>query len=369
VRERIQVGGRLISEAAVLAWLREHGELLAAHDGLTTFETLTALAFHYFAARAVDVAVVEVGLGGRLDCTNVVPSELSVITPIDLDHTAVLGDTVAAIAADKAGIIRPGVPVVTAPQATEAAAVLGRVAAEQGSLLVDVARVTRWTVPRLSPAGQRLSVTVDYDKAAVGYPVEVALAGAYQAVNVATAVTALDLLSRRGWRLDPEAVAAGFAAVRWPARFELLAASPALVVDAAHNPHGARALVAGLAERWPGDPRCLVLGLSGDKDVDGMLTALLPGVVHVFAAQADHPRALPAQAVADQVRARGVAATACRGPGAALDAALAAAGPDHVVVATGSIFLAADVREAWAARGHMPMPPRDPPAALARRGP
>jgi dihydrofolate synthase / folylpolyglutamate synthase len=365
VRERVQVDGAPISEAAVRAWLNEHGALLEAHDGLTTFETLTALAFHYFAVRAVDMAVVEVGLGGRLDTTNVVEPALSVITPIDLDHMAVLGDTIAAIAADKAGIIRPGVPVVTAPQAAAAGAVLAAAAAAAGSRLVDVARVAHWTAPEPLPTGQRFTVTVDHDKVAQDYPVRVGLAGAYQVVNVATAVTALDVLARRGWQVGPEAVAGGFALARWPARFEILGADPFLVVDAAHNPHGARALATALTDRWPGARRLWVLGLSRDKDVDGILAALLPGARCVFAARADHPRAMAADEVADRVVGHGVPATSCRSPGAALDAALATAGPGDVVVAAGSVFLAADVREAWAARGHMPMPPRDPPASLA----
>jgi dihydrofolate synthase/folylpolyglutamate synthase len=360
VRERIQVDGAPISEAAVLAWLNAHQALLQAHAGLTTFEGLTAMGFAYFAAREVDVAVVEVGLGGRLDTTNVVEPVVSVLTPIGLDHMAVLGDTLAQIAADKAGIFRADVPAVTAPQEPEAAAVIEHAAVSVGTPLLRVAGDVRSTAGAPLPLGQSLDVTVRWAGEVATYPLAMTLGGVYQATNAATAVAALDVLRHAGWAITPDIVAAGLASTRWPARFECLGDGPTLVVDAAHNPHGAAALVAAVAERFPGRRRFLILGLSRDKDGDGMLACLLPGTEQVLTAQADHPRAMAADDVAGMVRARGGVATAERSPAAALRHARALAGSDDVIIATGSLFLAAAVREAWAATGAMPMPPRDP---------
>ncbi len=364
IRERVQVDGTPISEAAVLAWLNGRRAVLDRHEGLTTFEALTALAFDYFAARQVDVAVVEVGLGGRLDTTNVVAPAVSVLTAIDLDHTAVLGPTLERIAADKAGIIRSGVPVVSAEQVDEVRQVIAQAAAVAGAPLTVVGRDLTWSHQASRGPTQSVTVTLA-GGGAPAYRAEVGLLGLHQAANVATAVATLEALRGLGWQLDRQDLVAGLAAARWPARYERLTAGPALIVDAAHNPHGARALAATLARHDPGR-RSLILGLSVEKDADGILAALLPGTERVFVARADHPRAMAAEAVARLVARHGWPSQATASPAAALGQALAAAEPEEVIVAAGSIFLAADVREAWAARGGMPMPPRDPPTTLRR---
>lgn len=364
VRERVQVNGAPISEAAVLAWLNGRRGILDAHEGLTTFELLTAMAFDYFAAREVDVAVVEVGLGGRLDTTNVVAPAVSVFTAIDLDHTAVLGPTLEHIATDKAGIIKPGVPVVSAEQADGARHILAQAALAAASPLTLVGRDVTFSAAAGPGATQRVAVTVAGERAPAYQPA-VRLLGAHQAGNVATAVAVVEVLRAVGWQLDRLAMTAGLEAAHWPARYERLARRPALVVDAAHNPHGARALANTLARHDPGR-RTLLLGLSADKDADGILAALLPGTHRVLAARADHPRAMAAADVARLVAQRGWPAEEAASPAAALDKALAEAVAEDVIVAAGSVFLAAEVREAWATRGGMPMPPRDPPLALRR---
>lgn len=364
VRERIQVDGELIGQAEVIAWLAARPDLGARHPGLTTFEALTALAFDHFARAAVDVAVVEVGLGGRLDTTNVVVPAVTVLTPIGLDHTKVLGDTVAAIAADKAGIFKPGVPVVAAPQAAEAAAVIAAAAEAIGAPVTWVGRDVAWRAGDATAWGQ--TVAVEMADGAL-YDARIALAGPHQAVNAATAVAALDVLARAGWAISPAAVAGGLAAARWPGRFECLRAAggagPVVVVDGAHNPPAAAALAATLDACFPGQPRWFILGFSSDKDAGGILDALLPGAERVIAARADHVRALPADAVAAAAAGRGARAVAAPSPAAALTLALAEAPADAVVVATGSIFLAADVRLAWFDRAGLPRPPCDPPAS------
>lgn len=362
VRERVQVDGVPIGRAEVIEWLGRHRGILDAEAGLTTFEALTVMAFSTFAARKVDLAVVEVGLGGRLDTTNVVRPVVSVITPIGLDHTRVLGDTVGQIASDKAGILRPGVPAVLAPQQAEAESVLQ---SRVSDLSLRCARVGHHAVVRRArqlSSGQRL--VVDCPGWSDRHTFRIGLLGAHQRVNAVTALCVAHFLGEAGWPIDRRAIADGMAAATWPGRFELLRRRPPVVVDGAHNPAAAEALCTTMDERLPGLGRVLLLGFSLDKDVDAVLERLLPGARRVVATRADHPRAMEADDVARAVRRHLPVGSSTRvqvanAPAAALDLALAAAGSTDAVVATGSLFVVADVRMAWAVRGGMPMPPND----------
>lgn len=379
VRERIQVDGRPIAEREVEAWLERRRELLAAHEGVTTFEVLTALAFEHFARREVDVAVVEVGLGGRLDTTRVVEPAVTVLTSIGLDHREVLGDTLRQIASDKVGILRPGVPAIAAPQEPEALAVIEAECERLGVPLALVGREAACEVVELDPHGQRLAIAVAGTAAGhapARYDVRTVLLGPHQRVNATAAVAAADALRRAGWRIDRGSVARGMGAARWPGRFEILAApgSPsegaAFVVDGAHNPHAVAALVATLAEVFPDRRRTiLIVGIGGEKDRGAMLASLLPHADRILTARADHPKAIPAEALAGEIRAAGREADPCASPASALAAARAEAGPGDVVLATGSIFLAADVREAAADLGWLELTERDPPTAERPIGP
>lgn len=392
VRERIQVDGEPIAEAEVLAWLDRHRPILDAQPGLTTFEALTALAFDHFAARAVDLAVIEVGLGGRLDTTNVLQPAVTVLTPIGLDHVKVLGDRVALIAADKAGIFKPGVPAVSAPQLDEAAAVIAAEAAAVGAPLYLVGRDLGFGVEAASWRGQRIRMA-PRTGALGGRPfrVDIALPGPHQAVNAATAVAALAVLTaaprdagdagKAAWRIDRDAIRRGLAQARWPGRFECFEtgravvapplpdpiaapgdpAGPLLVVDGAHNPPAAEALRAALDACFGAAPRQLILGFSLDKDIPAILPRLLAGATSVVATGARHPRAMPAAEVADAVATLGLPVTVAPDAESALDLALDRADAGAVVVATGSIFLAAEVRLAWLRRAGLPLPPCDPP--------
>lgn len=368
VRERMRVDDRLITEGEVIAWLDTHGALLDSLPGLTTFEVMTALASDHFRAAGVDLAVVEVGLGGRLDTTRVVRPIVSVLTPIGLDHREILGDTIRQIASDKVGIFSPGVPVVSAPQEHDAAAVIDAEVKRLGCPLWRVGRDTRWhVVPATRPPAIAVAVAGPGGSPddAAHYTFVPGLHGAHQQVNAAVAATALTVLDRTGWPVPSAAIAAGLEAARWPGRYERwpTPAGGTLVVDGAHNPHGAAALVAALADVDPAAGYVFVLGFGGGKDVDGMLDVVLPRAAAVVAVQADHPKALPADAVAARVAARrpDLPVTAHGADvAAALDAAVMAAG-DGVAVATGSIFVAADVREAWLERLGTPVVERDAP--------
>lgn len=444
VRERVQVDGVLISEAEVLAWLNRRRAVLDAHPGLTTFEALTALAFEHFATQAVDVAVVEVGLGGRLDTTNIVRPALTVITPIGLDHTKVLGDTVELIARDKAGIFKPGVPaVVAARQDPAARAALAAEALAVGAPLVDLGQGgPRSSRDAVSDVGQSFTLQVDADwlhalpgagpvpppvpahgsggdlspvnaerpisgadpahdtaglsgdnddfgdvdnaadavgavpaHATTEFELWIPLIGRHQRDNAATAVAGLQVLSRLGWPISRRAVVAGLRAARWPARcecFRLPATNSAmLVIDGAHNPHAAVSLAAALRDIGDLAARRYIFGFSSDKDVGGILDVLLSDeiltasgakVPTVIVTQSSHVRALPIDAAAAAVRARGIEPRLAATPAEALDlASRLALGWRDLVIATGSIFLAAEVRMACFERLGQPLPPHDPP--------
>ncbi len=361
IRERIQIDGQPVSEQDVLDWLNQHRVALDAERGLTTFEALTAMACHVFALARVDVAVIEVGLGGRLDSTQVVQPVVSVLSPIDLDHTAVLGNTIGLIAADKCGILRAGVPVVSAPQTSEAEAVIEARCREIGAPRIRVGREVRWRASSVARDGQELQIST---RSLAGplhhYSVKTPLLGSHQQVNAATAVATLDALRRLGWRIGPRQVRVGLAGTRWPARFEILGDRPPLVVDGAHNPHGARHLSQALAEIFHGAGRHLIFGCSRDKDIAGILAALLPEAVSITVAAAHHPRAMPVGELAAQVAACGRSAMVADSPVVALAEAHRVAQATDVIVATGSLFLAAEVRLAWLERAGEPLPPSDP---------
>ena len=352
--ERIQVDGAAISRDdlmdATLA-VKEHAEALAAQTGdhPTEFELMTAVALVHFARVGCEAAVLEVGLGGRLDSTNVVEAPVvSVIARIGRDHTAMLGNTLAAIAAEKAGIIKPGVPVVSWPQDPEAMAVVERAAAENGAPL---------TVPDFA---QRRSArwTTSSGPSPTGDPFQTRLLGSYQPANAALAIEAVQVLRGRGWRVSDEALHAGISGAVWPGRFEIVDEGPdrpSVVVDGGHNPQGARALVESLEDLFPGVKPVFVIGVLEDKDYPEMLEAVLPLGSAFVAITPDNPRALPADKLARAIRWTGqdlLGCSACVNPYAArsVEDAMARArqlaGPDGLVCAFGSLYSVAAVKRA-----------------------
>ena len=281
----------------------------------------------------LDVTVLEVGLGGRLDATNAVDAPVAVVTGVALDHQEMLGDTIAAIAGEKAGIFKAGQRVVVgASGEPEAVPLLVEAAGRAGAAaitVVDDAAVARVTAP-------------------------LGLAGAHQRANAAAALAAIDHLEAIGVvRIPDDARGRGLAAVRHPGRFETVAAAPRVVLDGAHNPHGARALaaaIAGLGER----PRILVLAVSADKDVAGIVDALVPAVDAVVATRYQQPRALAPEALAALVAARGVPVATAPDVVAAIAAARAQAGEGGAIVVGGSLFAVGE------ARVHLLGAPADP---------
>lgn len=352
--ERIQVDGVSITPEELVELVEFVKPIVTQVERLTTFEITTAIGFLYFQRKGANVAVIEVGLGGRLDATNVVEPLLSVITSLSMDHMAVLGDTLEKIAFEKAGIIKPGRPVVSAPQRDEARAVIDRVVRERDCPLVEVGWQYNFRPTAHSLDGQSFQVWSQ-----TGAPVDltIPLLGLHQVENAATAYAALQTARQEGLKLTSEQIQQGFASVIWPGRFELLRREPPLVVDSAHNRDSAHRLRQALDDYLPARPVILIYGASEDKDVEGMFDELMPRVDHVIATQSVHPRAADANNLVALAQQHGRTAEAVVPLEAAVEAALRQAEttrPGAVIVAAGSLFVAAAVRDTWLKRSSTP---------------
>ena len=308
---------------------------------LTLFEFLTGMAFQCFGEDRTDVQVIEVGLGGRLDATNVLDAGVCVVTSISLDHTAVLGDTIGEIAADKAGIIKPGATVVVAPQPPEALAQILSACQEKEAAPILVGRDVTWEELGCDNDGQRFTVRGLNDE----YQLHMPLLGSYQLENAALAVAALEALSSQGIQVPANAMEIGFERVSWPCRMEVLSRSPLLVADGAHNVYSVESLLDSLPKYLEYDRLILVAGFSRDKNVRGMAQALLKKADVIYATASRHPRSLtPAEVSGMFADSREIVSEAPT-PAEALKRALDTAGDKDLVLATGSLFLTAEVRE------------------------
>jgi dihydrofolate synthase/folylpolyglutamate synthase len=319
---------------------------LAAHP--TYFECLTAMAFDCFARRGVDFAVFEVGMGGRLDATNVLTPEVAVITQIDFDHENYLGHSIEQIAAEKAGIIKPGGWVVSAAERPEARAVVARRAAELDARLVDVGAAYR--IESLESRGGCYRPVIAGAHSAKRIEIALPLPGRFQMRNALAALAAARLLAERGFPLDDAAIARGIATVRWPGRLERIQEHPAVFLDGTHNPAGARELVAFWEEHLAGCRIHLIYGAMRDKAVDEITGLLFPRAATVILTAPCQPRAISADVLATMTRHLAARSEVVPDPGEALERALEFAAPDDAVFATGSLYLVGDLRRHWAAR-------------------
>ncbi|HIW76770.1 MULTISPECIES: bifunctional folylpolyglutamate synthase/dihydrofolate synthase [unclassified Gordonibacter] len=356
--ERIRVNGENITLdelTEVTLAVREQAEAMADHP--TEFELMTAVALEHFARSGCDIVVLEVGLGGRLDSTNVIEApEVSVIARIGLDHTKLLGTTLAAIAGEKAGIVKPDAPVVSWPQEPEALAVIEQAAAACGSTLTmpDPAQLIVEPVDWNAPGGP--SRPFNYK----GRHLRTRLLGSYQPANAALALEAVEALRTRGWNISDEAITTGIANTAWPGRFEVVDAGegrPTIVVDGGHNPQGARALVDSLEDVFPGQKPVFIIGVLEDKDYPTMLETILPHGSDFVCTTPDNPRALTADKLARAIRWTGqdmLGCSACVKPYIARDMADALtrarelAGAQGLICAFGSLYSVAALKAAAA---------------------
>src|SRR5262245_13530162 len=363
VAERIQVDGEPISHselAALMAQVRDAAARVDARapgeQAVTFFEVATALGFLHFVRRRVDVAVVEVGLGGRFDSTNVCLPLVSIITSISFDHTQQLGNTLASIAREKAGIVKPGWPAISGARSEEARAVIADICRQRGAPLQELDRAFHYVhEPAHIASGAASLARVRVTTPRRTWPwLEVGLAGEHQSANAAVAVAAIEELQRQGMHIPDSAVADGLAGVAWPARLEVVSQAPLVILDCAHNLASARALLDTLAASFPprqagAARRFLIFASSRDKDLAGMLALLAPHFDHLYLTRfSNNPRGVPPETLAELLARSGTFPhTLCPSAAEAWRWARDAARPDDQICITGSVFLAGELRPIW----------------------
>ncbi len=358
--ERIQINRTPISHEQFVELLERLKPYLAEIPEVTTFEITTALGFMAFADQKVDIAVVEVGLGGRLDATNVVSPLVSVITSLSYDHMNVLGNSIDQIAAEKAGIIKPGRPIVLAPQMQAAEDVVVRIAGERHAPLTLIGKDYFFSPASHSLFGQTLLVWPARDQEMINEYVQsggriawepvrltMPLLGYHQVQNAATAYAALEVAKQEGIKISEKDIVNGFAKVEWAGRFEILQRDPIVVVDSAHNQDSALKLRLAMDDYLNGKPIVMLFGVSEDKDIKGMLDQLIPKVRLFIATKSIHPRAMDPAKLVELAQQYGKPAIATQSIEEGLKQALIHAGKNSAIVVAGSIFVAAAVRELW----------------------
>lgn len=340
--ERIQLNGENISDAELselVEYIRPFAD--AMEDRPTEFELITAIAFLYFARHRCDVVVLECGLGGRLDATNIIKTPaLSVITGIALDHTAILGDTVEKIAAEKAGIIKPGIPVLWCGQNAVAQAVIQARAEAVGAPMYSVDH-TQTVIKDMNMDGTVFDFGSRHD-------LHIPLLGSYQPYNTANALTVIDILNRQcSYTIDEKAIRAGLEAVRWPARFEILCREPLVIADGGHNPEGIDSAVDSIIRYFGTGKVVIVTGVMADKNYRYMANRIATVAHSVFCLTPDNPRALPAKDYAKVFGDLGIEATACASVDQAMEISIMCAEENNIpLVNLGSLYMYREVRAA-----------------------
>jgi dihydrofolate synthase / folylpolyglutamate synthase len=347
IRERLRVNGEMVSEevfAELVDDLMPHIEaagMAGVRRFRTFFEILTAMALVHFQRVGVNLAVLEVGMGGRLDATNVAVPLVSVITSISFDHTEVLGDTIPKIAREKAGIIKPHGLAVVAPQRPEALMVIRDVCLAQGARLIDVARELRW---RPLSYGWDGSV-FDLDGTVRSYPrLEIPLAGPHQLLNAAAAIATAEQLQAQSLPISVDGIRQGVKQVQWEGRLETVSRQPWIVLDGAHNRDSARCLREALTTCFRYRRLILVLGISANKNLEGIIEELAPSAAVIVATRAIVPRAAPPQRVADLAAKWSDHIIVEEETPRALAQAIAETRPDDLLLVTGSLYLVGDAK-------------------------
>lgn len=346
--ERIQINGEPIPHELLVEIVEEIKPAVAKIPKLTTFEITTALGFLAFAKQGCNAAVIEVGLGGRLDATNIITPRVSVITSLSYDHMAVLGDTLAKIAGEKAGIIKRGVPVVSSSQKEEALEVLERVAKLMESKVTLVNQDIKFESLSSSLNGQTLrlsSFLFPLSNETDSLEFKIPLLGSHQLENAATAYAALKV---SGLDVSDEAIQKGFAQVKWRARFEIARREPPVIFDSAHNEDSFVKLRETLDTYFPDKKAYLIFGASEDKNIPGMFAAMKPKIKRLIVTRADHPRALEEERIVELARQAEVPYEAVSPVESALARALELSANDgSIVLSAGSMFVTAEVMKAW----------------------
>jgi dihydrofolate synthase/folylpolyglutamate synthase len=355
INERIRINGENIADDDFAdAWTRVHSSIerlmasgeLAAHP--TFFECVTAMAFVAFARKGVNFAIYEVGLGGRLDATNIVEPVVVILTPIDFDHENYLGHSIDEIAAEKAGIIKSKARVVSASQRPEARAVIVNRCKEMEARLVEVDAAVSIEDPQ--NAGGFYRATADFSPSGHKISLAPALPGRFQIGNALAAIVAARLLGQRGFKIDDAALGQGLATVKWPGRLERLSAHPDIYLDGAHNPAASRELLQFWKENDAGRRIFLVYGAMRDKNVDEIAGLLFACADTVVVTEPRNPRAVSAKLLSEMTSHHARNMLIVSDPSEALESAIKLAKPEDVIYATGSLYLVGDLRSYWRSR-------------------
>lgn len=347
--ERIRIDGKYITNDQIVILMEKikpaveavNAESPDKTEHLTTFEITTALGFYHFAAQKVDFQVIEVGLGGRLDATNVVQPEVSVITSISYEHMDLLGNTLTAIAGEKAGIIKRGGTVVIAPQVAEAESAITAIAQQQNAQRIYVGRDITYESLKFDNTRQSLLVAGRMDN----YELTIPLLGKYQLDNAATAIGALEVLIEKGNTIPKIKIIEGMAGVQWEGRLQILNRKPLIVADGAHNQDSMHKLCEALKQYFKFDKAILIIGMSADKDISGIIGELAPVFGRVIATRSVHPRSMLTAPIAAEFKKYDIEVKQTEDISVALPMALRMAGENDLICVTGSLFVASGAIE------------------------
>ena len=343
LRERIRVNGKIISQKSFAQLLTELQPQIEMTQNITYYEIMTILALEWFARQSIDIAVLEVGLGGRLDATNIVTPSVCAITTISYDHMELLGNTIEDIAAEKAGIIKAGIPIVSGPQSDSALAVLERHAAAINAPLVDSSKEWAWEHIESNFSNQLFAIWRFGQHRNIAKH-RIPLLGQHQIENATIVMTIIDQLRQQGWCIPKSAVSTGLNQVNWPVRCEIIRCRPPILIDSAHNGASASQLTQVLADIFPHHKRILIFGAMRDKDIKSMFAELLPNCNHIVLTSIGVPRSMLPDELDSIAAAYDCPTTLENNIENALNIATRLAGNNGVVVVAGSITIAASIR-------------------------
>jgi dihydrofolate synthase/folylpolyglutamate synthase len=340
--ERIRIGKTFISNQEIIYYINLLIPAINRIPELTTFEIITGLAFKYFADKHVDIAVIEVGLGGRFDATNVVTPEISVITSISFDHTKILGNSLKKIAFEKAGIIKPGIPVIVSKQKKTPLIEITRIACDRNANVVYVPEIYTTKLITYSLEGQRFELYKNSEKL---FQVFLPLLGDHQIDNAVTAFACIEELKKKDIKISNEAIIAGFQDLSWPGRFEVINKVPLFIIDSAHNLDSFRKLEKTIQKYLPDKKIILIFGASEDKEVSSMLGSIQPLIKTLIITKSNHPRALEIYKIEQIAKDLRIDCVVKEEIKSAIGTAFALSDATNVIVAAGSIFIAGAVKE------------------------
>jgi len=348
--ERIQIGNKQITKSDFVEYTTEFKKIKSMVPEISTFELTTAMAFKYFFDKNVDLAVIEVGMGGRFDATNIINPIISVIASISIDHRKILGNTIAKIAREKAGIIKKDTPVVVAPLRKSAEQVILRIAKEKHARVYSVRDLYDYQYLKFGLDGQYFSIHEKLSDIKVG-KFFLPLIGNHQVINAVVAFSVINVLQKNGWGIQANAIEAGFKNVDWPGRFEILQKEPLVIIDGAHNPDSFNKLVRTIKKYLSVKKIIFIFGVSEDKDVKNMLRIIYPVCQYLILTSSEHPRAIPSEDLAKIARKMHLKCSEEPHVEDSFKKALSLSNNDTAVVASGSLFIAAAIKEILKAGG------------------